>query len=155
MILTATVAIGQTSTYNPETGETTVNYFYESRIIGEWHLTDTYGTISDPNGEDIWGHVSTETHYTYTFDTLGVVTIDYMDERPTVTFEYRVEGDMLYINEAEHFIAYLNDDFKELMLFAGYKNSEHYKFNSSPELKSPSYVDMKTHYNYVISQMNK
>lgn len=155
MMLIATVANGQISTYNPETGEVILNYSYEKRIIGEWHLTDTYGNITDPNGEDIWGHVSTETHYTYSFDTLGMVTIDYMDERPSERFEYKIEGDILYINEAAHYIAYLNDDFNELMLFAGYQNSEHYKFNRNPEMKSPSYVDMKTHYSYVISQMNK
>jgi hypothetical protein len=155
ILLGATIVNGQTSTYNPETRETTINYSYEKRIIGEWHLTDTYGTISDPNGEDIWGHVSTESHYTYTFDTLGAVIIDFMDDRPSEKFQYKIEGDILYINEVTHYIAYLNDDFNELMLFAGYQNSEHYKFNRSVEMKSPSCVDMKTHYSYVISQMNK
>lgn len=108
---------------------------YEKRIIGTWYETDNYGFKTDNRGNTTWGlteHIDT---LRYDFDEETVTITDLKTNERSV-FDYSIRNEILTIDEVEFFIAYINDEYQELMLFSGHQNSDHYKLNRSIDKKS-------------------
>ncbi len=142
-MIIATSLIGQTSTYNPDTGETITDNEYAERILGLWHLTDQYGSIIDADGNESWGFVNSESYYSYEFTSDSLIVM-FKNKEDRESYPYKIDHDILTIGEgAQFFIAYINERYNELMLFTGYQNSEHFKFNKNIQIKTDSFHSLE------------
>lgn len=115
---------------------------YEKQIIGTWYETDNYGFKTDKRGNTTWGlteHIDT---LCYEFDE-ETVTITDLKTKERSTFDYSIRNEILTIDEVEFFIAYINDEYQELMLFGGDQNADHYKLNRSIGKKSNDCIESK------------
>jgi len=142
-MIIATSLIGQTSTYNSDTKENITDYKYAERILGLWHLTDQYGSIIDSDGNESWGFVDSESYYSYEFTSDSLIVM-FKNKEDSESYPYKIDHDILTIGEgSQFFIAYINERYNELMLFTGYQNSEHFKFNKNIQIKTDSFHSLE------------
>ena len=137
-LITLTILFIATSSFAQRANKKSTNY--EKRIIGTWYETDNYGFKTDNRGNTTWGlteHIDT---LSYEFDA-ETVTITDLKTKESSTFDYAIHDEILIIDEVEFFIAYINDEYQELMLFGGHQNSEHYKLNRSISKKSNDCIE--------------